>query len=129
MKKARLRGPGIGVALAQIGVETGAGGSGTPPGPAAKVSGETGACWPTPGLLQSHTPPGNTACRRACCAGGEHDAAVVGEAQRLELALQDVLGQRAAGHLARRRVRHQPRVGIASRLSVTGVRKSASPVR
>jgi hypothetical protein len=48
--------------------ETGAGGSGTPPGPSTKVSGETAACWPTPGTLQSHTPPGNVACSRANCA-------------------------------------------------------------
>ena len=49
--------------------ETGAGGSGAPPGPSTKVSGETAACWPTPGRLQSHTPPGNAACSRANCAG------------------------------------------------------------
>ena len=55
--------------------ETGAGGSGSPPGPAAKVSGETASCWPTPGLLQSQTPPGNTACRRASCAGAEGEPA------------------------------------------------------
>ena len=43
--------------------DTGAGGSGSgcPPGPATNVSGETASCWPTPRLLQSHTPPGNTA--------------------------------------------------------------------
>ena len=45
--------------------DTGGGGSGCPPGPAAKVSGDTASCWPTPGLLQSHTPPANTACSRA----------------------------------------------------------------
>ena len=28
----------------------------------AKVSGEMASCWPTPGLLQSQTPPGKTAC-------------------------------------------------------------------
>ena len=47
--------------------ETGAGGSGAPPGPSTKVSGETAACWPTPGRLQSHTPPGKVACSRANC--------------------------------------------------------------
>ena len=47
--------------------ETGAGGSGTPPGPSTKVSGETAACWPTPGRLQSHTPPGKVAASRANC--------------------------------------------------------------
>ena len=49
--------------------DTGAGGSGWPPGPAAKVSGEMASCWPTPGLLQSHTPPGKAAFSRASCAG------------------------------------------------------------
>ena len=47
---------------------TGAGGSGCPPGPAAKLSGEIASCWPTPGLLQSHTPAGKAACSRARCA-------------------------------------------------------------
>lgn len=46
-------------------LDTGAGGSGCPPGPAAKVSGEIGSCWPTPGLVQSHTPSGKAACSRA----------------------------------------------------------------
>ena len=46
---------------------TGAGGSGCPPGPAVKVSGEIASCWPTPGLLQSHTPPGKVARSRASC--------------------------------------------------------------
>ena len=52
----------------QLAAETGSAGSGTPPGPAVNVSGETGSCWPTPGLDQSHTPLLNTALSRACCA-------------------------------------------------------------
>ena len=47
--------------------EVGAAGSDCPPGPPLKVSGLTAACWPTPGLLQSHTPVENKACRRASC--------------------------------------------------------------
>jgi hypothetical protein len=47
----------------------GGGGSGTPPGPVANVSGEIASCWPTPGLPQSHTPPANAARRRVHCAG------------------------------------------------------------
>ena len=47
--------------------DTGAAASGAPPAPALKVSGLTAACWPTPGLLQSHTPSVNTVCSRAHC--------------------------------------------------------------
>src|SRR6266852_1259401 len=47
--------------------DTGAGGSGRPPGPDTKVSGEIASCWPTPGLLQSHTPSGEAVCNRASC--------------------------------------------------------------
>src|SRR5213593_1632112 len=48
--------------------DTGAGGRGTPPGPSAKSSGETAGCCPTPGRLQSHTPPGKAVSKRAHCA-------------------------------------------------------------
>ena len=48
-----------------IGLETGAGPRGTPPGPLWNVV-NTASVWPTPGRVQSHTPFGNTAARRAC---------------------------------------------------------------
>jgi hypothetical protein len=52
--------------LVQNGTEVGGGGKGCPPGPAANVvHGFTGAC-ATPGLVQSHTPVGNTACNLFC---------------------------------------------------------------
>jgi hypothetical protein len=64
------------------GCDTGAGGSGWPPGPPAKVSGDTASCWPTPGLLQSHTPVGKTALSReswpAVKATGAYSAAFSG---------------------------------------------------
>ena len=45
----------------------------------------------------------------------ERDRRVVGSIQRLQLALQDVFHQWSAGDLARRRMRHEPRVGVAQR--------------
>ena len=48
---------------------SGAGGSGTPPGPPLNVSGETAGCCPTPGRVQSHTPSGKAICIRAHCSG------------------------------------------------------------
>ena len=60
-------GAGGSAAGASGGAAAGAGGSGAPPGPSTKVSGETAACWPTPGRLQSHTPPGKVAASRANC--------------------------------------------------------------
>ena len=51
------------------GTASGAGGSGTPPGPPLKVSGETAGCCPTPGRVQSHTPSGKAICIRSHCAG------------------------------------------------------------
>src|SRR5207302_3692728 len=49
-------------------VDGGGGPSGSPPGPFSNVSGLTAGCWPTPGLLQSHTPSGKAAYNRASCA-------------------------------------------------------------
>ena len=49
-QRAPVRGSFLASNPRQTGVEVGAGGSGTPPGPAAKVSGEIASCWPTPGL-------------------------------------------------------------------------------
>src|SRR5256885_2707586 len=47
--------------------------------------------------------------------GREDQRRIVGGVERLQLALQDVLNQRAPGDLARRRVFLKPRVGIAPR--------------
>ena len=47
--------------------------------------------------------------------GGERHRHVVGGVDRLQLALQDVLRQRAPGHLARRGVLGQMRIGVAQR--------------
>jgi hypothetical protein len=62
--KASSKGPEL--SSVQNGTEVGGGGKGCPPGPAANVvHGFTGVC-ATPGLAQSHTPVGNTACNLFC---------------------------------------------------------------
>src|SRR2546427_12764893 len=49
--------------------ETGLGPTRLPAGPALKSVRKAASCvWPVPGLLQSQTPVGKTAARRACCA-------------------------------------------------------------
>lgn len=53
------------IGAGQCGRDTGAGPKGCPPGPARKSSGPAAGCCPTPGLLQSHTPPGKAAASRA----------------------------------------------------------------
>src|SRR6266571_7417679 len=47
--------------------------------------------------------------------GREEHWRIVSGVERLQLALQDVFRERAAGDLARRRVFREPRVGIAPR--------------
>src|SRR6476469_4940494 len=54
--------------LAGPGCDSGAGPSGSPPGPPANVSHGIDGWKPTGGLLQSQTPSGNACCRLAHCA-------------------------------------------------------------
>ncbi len=72
----------------------------TPTSPVSTVS-------PTPGTDQSHTPVGNTAWSRAHWVVG-HRRRVVRPLGRLQLALDDVVGDRPAGRPPRRRARVSP---------------------
>jgi len=84
--------------------------------------------WPTPGLLQSQTPVGNVAQSRRLLVEVERHAAVGGiaEVQWLELALEDVFGERATLHLPRRPWNVTGHAGVPSsdivqRLGRTGI--------